>query len=188
NTPDILNEYLQRGGPPAFRVRAVLAALTCPSWGIYSGYELCENVALRAGSEEYLDSEKYQYRPRNYLAPTSIAPLLTRLNEIRRRHRDALWQLRTLRFHHVDGDQLLAVSRMDDVREDVLLVLANLDPVYPHEGMTNLDLAALGIPWEATYEAHDELTDTTYVWTGPRNYVRLDPAVQPAHVLHLRRR
>jgi starch synthase (maltosyl-transferring) len=188
NTPDILNEYLQRGGPPAFRVRAVLAALTCPSWGVYSGYELCENVALRPGSEEYLDSEKYQYRPRDYQAPTSIAPLLTRLNEIRRRHRDALGQLRTLQLHHVDGDQLMAISRMDDAREDVLLVVANLDPVYPHEGMTGLDLAALGLPWEATYEAHDELTDTTYVWTGPRNYVRLDPAVQPAHVFHLRRR
>jgi starch synthase (maltosyl-transferring) len=188
NTPDILHEYLQRGGPPAFRVRAVLAALACPSWGMYSGYELCENVALRAGSEEYIDSEKYQYRPRNYQVPTSIAPFITRLNHIRRSHRDAVWQLRTLRLHHVDGDQLMAISRMDDDRRDVLLVIVNLDPLYPHDGMTGLDLASLGMPWDALFEAHDELTDTTYVWSGPRNYVRLDPAVQPAHVFHLRPR
>lgn len=169
-------------------MRATLAALTCPSWGIYSGYELCENVALREGSEEYLDSEKYQYRPRDYSAPGSIAPLLTALNGIRRRHREAIAQLRTLRVHGVSSDQLIAVTRMDDARDDVLLVVVNLDPAAAQEGMVWLDLEVLGLPADEAYEAHDELTGTTFVWNGPENYVRLDPAVQPAHVLHLRRR
>jgi starch synthase (maltosyl-transferring) len=188
NTPDILHEVLQLGGPPAFRLRLVLAALAAPSWGMYAGYELCESRPVRHGSEEYLDAEKYQLRPRDWERPDSLAPLVTRVNEVRRRHRRAVSQLRTLRIHHVDNDALLCFSRSSDDGSDVLLVIVNLDPVNVREGTTWIDLSALGIPEDQAYEAHDELTDTTYVWHGPSNYVRLDPAVQPGHVLHLRPR
>ena len=188
NTPDILHESLQQGGPAAFRLRLVLAALGAPSWGMYSGYELLEHQAVRPGSEEYLDSEKYQYRPRNWDVPGSLVPLVTLVNAIRRRHREAIALLRTLRVHPVDGEALLCFSRSDQERSDVLLVIANLDVVQAREGMTWLDLATLGLEPNARFEAHDELTDTTYIWQGPANYVRLDPAVSPAHVLRVRPR
>ena len=188
NTPDILHAYLQRGGPPAFKIRAVLAAMTAPSWGMYSGYELCENVAVAEGSEEYLDSEKYQLRPRDWDRADSIAPYISRLNEVRRRHPEAIALLPTLRLHEVKNDNLLCVSRMSQDRDDVLLIVVNLDPQHPQEGTTWLDLEALGVPAGLPFEAHDELTGTTYLWQGPENYVRLDPSTQPAHVLHLRLR
>ena len=186
NTPDILHAFLQRGGPPAFRLRLILAALTGPSWGMYSGYELFENTAVREGSEEYLNSEKYQLRSRDWNDPRSLAPMIAQVNGIRRRHAEAIALLRTLHVHHVNSDHMLCVSRMSDDGSDVLLVIVNLDPYSAHEGTTWLDLAALGIPGSAPFTAHDELTDATYTWWGPSNYVRLDPAVQPAHVLHLR--
>ena len=186
NTPDILHEFLQTGGPAAFRLRLVLAALLAPSWGMYSGYELCERTPLREGSEEYLDSEKYQLRTRNWDDPASLAPMITQVNAIRRRHREAIALLRTLRVHHIDSDEMLCVSRISDDGADVLLVIVNLDPHSAHEATTWLDLDALGLPADTPFAAHDELTDTTYWWHGPANYVRLDPAVQPAHVLHLR--
>ncbi|MBV8195078.1 MAG: DUF3416 domain-containing protein, partial [Candidatus Dormibacteraeota bacterium] len=186
NTPDILHATLQRGGLPAFRVRAVLAAITGPSWGMYSGYELGENTALREGSEEYLDSEKYQLRPRNWDQPHSLAPLITQLNAIRRRHRLAIAQLDTMRVHHVDGDALLCVSRATPGLDDVVLLVVNLDPHAPHEGWTWLDLGALGIAADHPFHAHDELTGNAYRWQGPGNFVRLDPATAPAHIFHLR--
>ena len=188
NTPDILHATLQHGGPPAFRLRLILAALCCPSWGMYSGYELFENVAVREGSEEYLDSEKYQLRRRNWNHPASLAPMIRRVNEIRRRHADAVAQLDTLRVHHIDNEALLCVSRTSADGDDRLLVIVNLDPSWAQEATTWLDLDALGIPADRAFEAHDELTDTTYVWQGPQNYVRLDPAIAPAHILHLRPR
>jgi starch synthase (maltosyl-transferring) len=188
NTPDILHAYLQQGGPAAFRVRAVLAAMTAPSWGMYSGYELCERVAADPGSEEYADSEKYQLRPRDWNRPDSLAPYVTRLNEIRRRHREAITLLPTLRIQEIRNESMLCVSRMSQTRDDVLLVVVNLDPYHPQEGTIWLDLEALGIPADIPFDAQDELTGTTYVWQGPESYVRLDPAQQPAHVLHLRRR
>ncbi|HEY7926713.1 MAG TPA: alpha-1,4-glucan--maltose-1-phosphate maltosyltransferase [Candidatus Dormibacteraeota bacterium] len=186
NTPDILHETLQHGGPAAFALRLVLAAMTAPSWGMYSGYELFENVAVAAGSEEYLDSEKYQLRRRDWTHPVSLAPMVRLVNDIRRRHREAIALLGTLRIHHIDSDQMLCVSRISDDGADVLLVIVNLDPHNAHEATTWLDLATLGIPADTAFSAHDELTDTTYWWRGPANYVRLDPAVQPAHILHLR--
>ncbi len=189
NTPDILHEVLQRGGPPAFRLRLILAALGSPSWGMYSGYELFERVPVRSGSEEYVDTEKFQLRPRDWGRADSLAPLITRVNRIRRRHGDATSLLRTLRLHHIGNDAMLCFSRSDDAHSDVLLVIVNLDPVNPREAVTWLDLDALGMPEDAPFEAHDELTDTTYIWNGPANFVRLDPnADQAAHVLHLRRR
>jgi starch synthase (maltosyl-transferring) len=189
NTPDILHEVLQHGGPPAFRLRLILAALGSPNWGMYAGYELFEGVPVRSGSEEYIDAEKYQLRPRDWGRADSLAPLITRVNRIRRRHCDATSLLRTLRVHHIGNDSMLCFSRSDDARSDVLLVIVNLDPVNPREAVTWLDLDALGLLDDRPYEAHDELTDTTYIWNGPANYVRLDPSVgQAAHVLHLRRR
>jgi starch synthase (maltosyl-transferring) len=189
NTPDILHEVLQHGGPPAFRLRLILAALGCPSWGMYAGYELCESTPVRSGSEEYMDAEKYQLRPRDWSRADSLAPLITTVNRIRRRHCGAVSQLRTLRLHHIGNDAVLCFSRSDDAASDVLLVIVNLDPFNVREAVTWLDLRGLGMPEDAPFEAHDEITDTTYIWNGPANYVRLDPAAgQAAHVFHLRRR
>jgi starch synthase (maltosyl-transferring) len=188
NTPDILNEYLQHGGVPAFKIRAVLASMLAPTWGIYSGYELCENVPLRPGSEEYMDSEKYQYRPRDWEAAArdgvGIADYITELNRIRRAH-PALHRLRNLRFHGVDQPGLMCFSkRVDNVPpsggSDTVLVVANLDPYQAREATVWLDLPALGVDRE--FIVTDELTGESYRW-GHANYVRLDPATRPAHVL-----
>ncbi|MBV8445213.1 MAG: alpha-1,4-glucan--maltose-1-phosphate maltosyltransferase [Candidatus Dormibacteraeota bacterium] len=186
NTPDILHAALQHGGPSAFRMRAAIAAITGPSWGMYSGYELLESTALREGSEEYLDSEKYQLKPRDWNAPWSIAPFIATLNAIRRRHETAIAQLHTLHVHHVSGDNLLCVSRSSIDRSDVLLLVVNLDPHQTHDGVTWLDLDALGISATRPFEADDELSGETFTWQGPENYVRLDPSWRVAHVLHLR--
>jgi starch synthase (maltosyl-transferring) len=188
NTPDILHATLQYGGPPAFRLRLVLAALSSPSWGMYSGYELYENTPLREGSEEYLNSEKYQYRPRQWDRADSLAPMITRVNEIRRRHRGAVGLMRTLHVHDVDNDSVLCFSRANDARDDVLLVIVNLDPHDAHEATTWLDLEALGLRDGQYYEVHDELSGDTWVWQGAANYVRLDPRERPAHVFAVRAR
>ena len=185
NTPDILTEFLQTGGRAAFKLRLVLAATMSPSYGIYSGYELCENQPLHPGSEEYLDSEKYQYRPRDWSRPDSLAPYITRINRIREEHA-ALRELRSIWFHHVSNDALLCYSKTSAHRTDPLLVIVNLDPHAPHEGVTWLDMWQLGLEHAGPFEAHDLLSDTTYIWHGPENFVRLDPHVEPAHVLRLR--
>jgi len=198
-TPDILPEFLQYGGPAAFKLRAVLAATLSPCWGMYSGYELCEHVAVRPGSEEFLDSEKYQYRPREWhryapggdLEDRSIAPYITRLNRIRRDH-PALSRLRNLKFHTTDADEVLAYSRRldpahtPDGREDSLVVVVNLDPHSTRETTVHLDLPSLGMEWGDTFAVHDLLGGATYRW-GEHNFVRLDPHDHPAHVLHVRR-
>jgi starch synthase (maltosyl-transferring) len=184
NTPDILHEYLQHGGPPAFEVRAVLAAMLSPSWGIYSGYELCEHTPVRPGSEEYLDSEKYQYRPRDWaraqLPPYGIAPFITRLNAIRKSHPATHW-LRNLRFHHVDQPELICFSKRSQRGEDTVLVVVNLDPHAPREATVWLDMPALGMDYRSQFVVTDELSGNSYQW-GRANYVRLDPAVTPAHI------
>jgi starch synthase (maltosyl-transferring) len=184
NTPDILTEYLQHGGPPAFRVRAALAALLSPTWGVYSGFELCENVPVRPGSEEYLDSEKYAFRPRDWAAaehgPAGIAPFLTRLNAIRRSH-PALHWLRNLRFHYVDQPGLLCFSKRSSRDADTVLAVVNLDPHQPREATVWLDMPALGVDYRSQFVVTDELTGESYRW-GQANYVRLDPAAAPAHI------
>jgi starch synthase (maltosyl-transferring) len=185
NTPDILHEYLQHGGRPAFKVRLVLAALLSPSWGMYSGYELVEHVPLERGSEEYHESEKYRYKPRDWDQPQSLAPDITRINDIRRRFR-AFHELRNVWFHHIDNDQMLAFSKVAPHRTEAVLVIVNLDPFNAQEATTWLDLWQLGLEHAGPYEAYDLLTDTSYIWRGPDNYVRLDPAWEPAHVLALR--
>ena len=182
NTPDILHESLQYGGPPAFKIRAVLAALLSPSWGVYSGYELYEHVAVRPGSEEYLDSEKYQYRPRDWSQP-SLAPYLTMLNRLRRDHPSLQW-LTNVTFHHVDDDSVMAWSKQTG--HDVVLVVLNLDPHGTRETTVRLDLPALGVGWGDEVLVRDEVTGAEYTW-GQANYVRLDPFVEPAHLFTARR-
>nr|WP_108954981.1 alpha-1,4-glucan--maltose-1-phosphate maltosyltransferase [Streptomyces fragilis] len=181
NTPDILHAYLQRGGRPAFEVRAVLAATLSPAWGVYAGYELCENTPVREGSEEYLDSEKYQLRPRDWEAAEregrTIAPLLTRLNEIRRAS-PALRHLRNLRFHHADKDEVIVYSKRHG--SNTVLVVANLDPHHTQEATVSLDMPQLGLDWHESVPVRDELTGETYHW-GRAAYVRLGPG--GAHVL-----
>ncbi|WP_199782846.1 maltotransferase domain-containing protein [Streptomyces alboniger] len=181
NTPDILSGYLQDGGRPAFEARAVLAATLAPSWGVYAGFELCENTAAGPGSEEYLHSEKYELRPRDWAAAEregrTIAPLITTLNGIRRRHR-ALHQLRNLRFHHADNDALIVYSKREG--QDLVLVVVNLDPHHTQEGTVRLDLPHLGLDRHETVPVRDELSGETYQW-GDANYVRLGPG--GAHVL-----
>ncbi len=181
NTPDILHAYLQHGGRPAFEVRAVLAATLSPTWGIYSGYELCENTPLREGGEEYLDSEKYQLKPRDWEAAEregrTIAPLLTRLNTVRREN-PALRQLRDLHFHQADKEEVIAYSKRRD--GNTVLVVANLDTRHTQEATVSLDMPQLGLDWHESVPVRDELTGETYQW-GSANYVRLGPG--GAHVL-----
>jgi starch synthase (maltosyl-transferring) len=189
NTPDILCQYLQHAGLTAFAVRAVLAAMLSPSYGVYSGYELGENIPLVPGSEEYLDSEKYAYRPRDWDAAArsgeTLAPLLTKLNAIRRAH-PALHWLRNLRFHYSDQPDVLCFSKRTSSffpgAPDIVIVVVNLDASQPREATIWLDSAALGLDAGAGFRVADELTGQEFGW-GPANYVRLDPAVGPAHIL-----
>ncbi|CAN5871832.1 alpha-1,4-glucan--maltose-1-phosphate maltosyltransferase [soil metagenome] len=185
NTPDILHEYLQVGGRPAFKVRVTLAALLSPSWGMYSGYELVESTPLHDGSEEYRESEKYRYKPRDWDQPHSLAPYITRLNEIRQTF-GAFRSLRNVWFHHVGNDHLLCFSKVDDDRTEPVLVIVNLDPFATQAGTTWLDLWQLGLEHAGPYEAYDMIAETSYIWHGPDNYVELDPTRNPAHVLTLR--
>ncbi|HNM97678.1 MAG TPA: alpha-1,4-glucan--maltose-1-phosphate maltosyltransferase, partial [Marmoricola sp.] len=190
NTPDILHAYLQYGGPAAFRIRAVLAACGSPSWGVYAGYELFEHVAVKPGSEEYLDSEKYQIRVRDWVEAErqgrSLAPYLTRLNQIRRDH-PALQQLRNLTVHSTDDESILCFSKRanDDPDADTVIVVVNLDPFATRETTVHLDMPALGADWNQVLIVHDELSDETWHW-GAHNYVKLDPHVEPAHILTVR--
>ncbi|WP_327719483.1 alpha-1,4-glucan--maltose-1-phosphate maltosyltransferase [Streptomyces sp. NBC_00490] len=179
NTPDILHAYLQQGGRPAFEIRAVLAATLSPTWGIYSGYELCENTPLREGSEEYLDSEKYQLRHRDWDTADSITPLITQLNRIRRAS-PALRQLRDLHFHHADQEAVIAYSKQSG--SNTVLVVVNLDPHHTQEATVSLDMPQLGLEWHESVPVRDELTGETYHW-GRANYVRLEPGTRPAHIL-----
>jgi len=190
NTPDILHASLQEGGVPMFKIRAVLAACASPTWGVYSGYELAERTPLRPGSEEYLDTEKFQLRPRDYggAGPwgTGLAPYLTTLNRVRREHL-ALQRLRGLVFHAPDNPQVLAFSRRvwhADGTPDTMLTVVNLDPHAAQETTLFLDTAALGAAPGEELQVHDQLgARATYQW-GTSAYVRLDPG-EPAHLFHV---
>jgi starch synthase (maltosyl-transferring) len=187
NTPDILHASLQHGGPAMFAVRAALAATLSPTWGVYSGFELFDSAALREGSEEYRDTEKFQLRPRDFAGALargeSLQPYLTRLNEVRRAH-PALQQQRTLHFHDVDNDALLAYSKTDPVTGDAVLVVVNLNPFGPEEASVRLELSVLGRGWDERFWVRDEITAESYEW-GQVNYVRLEPWRGVAHVLAL---
>lgn len=199
NTPDILTEYLQYGGPAAFKIRAVLASMASPLWGVYSGYELYEHVA-RPGAEEYIDNEKFEYRPRDYEAAEaqgrSLAPFLTRLNEIRRSH-PALGDLENLTVHSSTDDATVVFSKHkeglgdDGQGKDTLIVVVNVDPHSARECTASLDLSALGLgegDWneDGTFWVDDLITGQSWQW-GAHNYVRLDAHVEPAHILSVRR-
>jgi starch synthase (maltosyl-transferring) len=183
NTPDILHEYLQHGGRPAFEVRLVLAATLAASYGIYSGFELCENEAVRPGSEEYLDSEKYQIKVRDWNQAGNLTELIARINDIRRAH-PALQQNATLRFHSTDNPALLWYSKSAEF--DVVFVVTNTDPHHMQHGWLEVPLADLGIPADTSYVVEDLLDGAQYTWQGAWNYVKLDPAERMAHIFVVR--
>ncbi|MHB1486412.1 MAG: alpha-1,4-glucan--maltose-1-phosphate maltosyltransferase [Acidimicrobiales bacterium] len=180
NTPDILAGVLRGGPQSAFRLRLVLAATLAASYGIYSGYELGENAPAGESNEEYLDSEKYEIKTRDWSAPTSLAPWIASVNAIRRRHR-AFDRLDNITFHRSRNPALLVYSKA--AQDDVVVVVVNLDPHQPQESVLDLDLEALGCSPEAEFTVTDELGGHRYQWRGPRPYVRLDPSVSPAHIL-----
>jgi len=185
NTPDILSGPLRDGPPSAFRMRAMLAALMVPTWGVYSGFELCENIPASPQNEEYFASEKFELKRREWGSPGSLAPFLGALNAVRRRH-PALRRQRGARAQGADNTQLFAFSRMTRAADDVVLVVVNLDPWNVQSGYLQLDLAELGLPLSGPFVAVDELSGESYEWEGPNPWVRLDPDVGPGHILSLR--
>jgi starch synthase (maltosyl-transferring) len=213
NTPDILNEYLVHGGPAAFRIRLLLAATLLPLYGLYSGYELYENVPVRPGSEEYLDSEKYQIKPRDWEARGNLNPMIARVNQVRRTE-PALRQYDNLTFHRSDNPQILFYRKASwtrprqwtggrgsvyDVSQKILptpaaaadgnlLVAVTVDPHRVQETNVHVPLAELGIGEHESYVVHDLLTGARYTWRGSANYVRLDPTVgQVGHLFRVER-
>ena len=209
NTPDILPSFLQFGGRPAFLIRAVLPATLSPVYGIYSGFELCENAGLEkkpfdAGAdvrhflhlcdndykqlarEEYFDSEKYQWKERDWNAPGNIKDTITQLNRIRRDNR-ALQQLRNLRFQQADNDLVLCYVKMTEARDNILLVIVSLDPFHAQDAYIDVPVEKFGWIEGQAYQVHDLLNDERYLWSGRRNFVRLTPD-KPAHIFRVRRK
>ena len=188
NTPDILTEYLQHGGRPAFIARLVLAATLGASYGIYGpAFELCEHVPRAQGSEEYLNSEKYEVRHWDLEAPHSLAPLIARVNRIRREN-PALQRDWNLRFHQIDNPELIAYTKTTDDLSNVILTVVNLDPYHTQSGWVTLPLEDLNVDPLHPYQVHDLLSDSRYLWHGAKNYVELNPQILPAHIFRLRRR
>ena len=185
NTPDILPFVLQDGGRPAFMIRVALAATLSPLYGIYSGYELCEHEAL-PGREEYLDSEKYQYKERDWNAPGNIKDWIARLNKIRKENR-ALQLYTNLRFHDAENDAILFYSKMTAARDNIILVVVNLDPYRKQNSFVYVPIENFGQMESDAYQVQDLLSGATYAWHGRRNYVELDPDIQPAHIFLVRR-
>jgi starch synthase (maltosyl-transferring) len=209
NTPDILPSFLQFGGRPAFIIRGVLAATLSPVYGIYSGFELCENVGLdrkpwdaaaavphflhlcdndykQLAKEEYLDSEKYQWKQRDWNAPGNIKEIITKLNRIRRENR-ALQQLRNLQFQKADNDLVLYYSKMTAARDNIILVVVSLDPFHFQDAFIDVPVDEFGWLEDQSYQVHDLLSGERYLWSGRRNFVRLNPD-RPAHVFRVRRK
>jgi starch synthase (maltosyl-transferring) len=185
NTPDILPEVLQRGGPPAFRMRAALAATLSSVWGIYSGYELCESTPL-PGSEEYRASEKYEIRVRDWSAPGNISDYIARLNAIRSEN-PALHTMAGLRFYAADSPHVLFYGKLTPARDNVILVAINLDPFATHEATLQIPLAEIGIAPDETYELHELLGGDRRLVRGATHAVTLDPRIAPAHVYRVGR-
>ena len=180
NTPDILPFVLQEGGRPAFMIRVLMAATLSPLYGIYSGYELCENKGL-PGREEYLDSEKYQFKQRDWNAPGNIKDWITRINQIRKQNR-ALQMYTNLRFYHADNDAILFYGKMTPARDNIILVVVNLDPFRKQNSFIHVPIEEFGQMGSEEYQVHDLLNDARYIWRGRQNYVELDPDIQPAHI------
>ena len=185
NTPDILPEYLQHGGRPAFLIRAVLAAMTVPVYGIYSGFELCENAPV-PGKEEYIDSEKYQFKSRDWNAPGNIKDYITRLNHIRRDNR-ALREYDNLRIHTAENDQILCFSKSTAALDNLIVVVVTVDPWNPQSAFVHLPIELFGIGADDEYVMEDLLTGEKFHWRGARNFIALDPQNRPAHVFRVRR-
>lgn len=189
NTPDILTEALQFGGRPMFMSRLVMAATMTANYGIYGpAYEMMEHVAVKHGSEEYLDSEKYQLRYRSFQdldGPNSLHDFITLVNRIRKRN-PALQSNANLCIHGIENEQIICYSKATTNGANVILVVVNLDPNYTQAGMTQLDLAALGVDPHQPFQVHDLLTGAHYLWNGPRNYVELNPHRMPAHIFRIR--
>jgi starch synthase (maltosyl-transferring) len=186
NTPDILHETLQKGGPPAFIMRMVLAATLSSLWGMYSGYELCENEPFAPGSEEYRNSEKYELKARDWKAAGNIVDWITKMNAIRRAHR-ALHEYTNLVFYRADDPHILWYGKMTDSGDDVVFVAVNLDPFGEHSSWVDVPIHELGIPEDRPYAMHEQFTDAWYEWRGPGGYVALAPQREPAQVFVLHR-
>jgi starch synthase (maltosyl-transferring) len=186
NTPDILTEYLQFGGRPAFMARLVLAATLGANYGIYGpAYELCENVAREPGSEEYLDSEKYQLKLWDIARPDSLKDFIARVNAIRRENR-ALQSDRSLLFHKVDNEEIVCFSKQAEDPSDLIVVVVNLDPHHSQSGWVELSIDVLGLDAKQPYQMHELLTGARYLWHGARNFVQLDPNSVPAQIFRVR--
>ena len=185
NTPDILPPFLQNGGRPAFIIRSVLAATLSSLYGIYSGFEFCENAAL-PGREEYLDSEKYQWKERDWNAPGNIKDWIARLNRIRHENR-ALRFYDNLQFFDADNDAILFYGKMTPARDSIILIVVNLDPYRAQSSYVYVPFETFGAMETDAYQVHDLLSDTRYIWHGRRNYIELDPQEQPAHIFRVRR-
>ncbi|MDH3671095.1 MAG: alpha-1,4-glucan--maltose-1-phosphate maltosyltransferase [Gammaproteobacteria bacterium] len=188
NTPDILHAYLQFGGRPAFMTRFILAATLGASYGMYGpAFELCENRAREPGSEEYLDSEKYQIRVWDLDRSDSLRDLIARVNRIRREN-PALHSDWSLRFHPVDNEQLICYSKSTEDLNNIIVAVVNLDPHHTQSGSVELPMDTFGLDPQQPYQVHDLISDARYMWNGARNYVELNPDVMPAHIFRLRRR
>ena len=188
NTPDILTDVFQRGGRPVFAQRLVLAATLGANYGIYGpAFELGENRAVAPGSEEYLDSEKYQIRAWDLQSPSSLATLIAQVNQIRREN-FALHGDLSLRFHPSDNDQIIIYSKMTDDLLNIIVTVVNLDPYRVQSAWVDLPLDTFHLDPRQPYQMHDLLTEARYVWRGPRNYVELNPQRSPAHIFCIRRR
>jgi starch synthase (maltosyl-transferring) len=186
NTPDILHEYLQKGGRPAFIARLVLAAGLSPTYGIYNGFELCEATPVREGSEEYLDSEKYQIKVWDWDRPGNITPLVAQVNRVRREHR-AFTRADNIQILQSSNPQIIAFAKTTADYDDVIVIAVNLDPRHPAEGMVRVPPELHGAGDYDTFGVTDLLTGTSYPWRGDWNYVRLDPQALPAHILRIER-
>jgi len=191
NTPDILHEYLQTGGRPAFEVRLVLAATLAANYGIYSGFELCENVPIKPGSEEYLDSEKYQIKPRDWNQAGTLRELIARVNQIRRDYA-ALQQNATLAFHATDNPHFLFFSKTiqgsggSEGSSTRVFIVVNTDPHWTQQGWVQMPIWEMGITGRERYVVEDLLDGGRYTWRGEWNYVKLDPSERVAHIFVIR--
>jgi starch synthase (maltosyl-transferring) len=187
NTPDILTEFLQMGGRAVFGIRLLLAATLGANYGIYGPvFELMEHEPVRRGSEEYLNSEKYEIRHWDLEQPESMRPLIARVNEIRNANL-ALQRDWSIQFHSTENDQLIAYTKESDDRSNLILTVVNLDPSSTQSGFVTLPMEALRIAEDRGYEVEDLLTGAHYWWNGPRNYVELNPARLPGHILRIDR-
>ena len=188
NTPDILTEYLQHGGRPAFMTRLILAATLGASYGIYGpAFELYERRAREPGSEEYLNSEKYELKQWDVTKPDSLRELMSLVNRIRSDN-PALHHDWNLKFHVIENDQMICYSKRTEDSTNIILVVVNLDPHHTHAGWVQLPLDDFGLAVQEPYQVHDLLSGARYLWHGSRNYVELNPAVIPAHIFRIRRR